>query len=270
MSSSCNFQHSPIIDASTATIVCENCARVLEEGLTYHEVNQQKYHGLNFRFSSINLKDEKKEEKINGENVIQLLEKVSAKLHLHQSSIDIAHCEYKKQNKKKIEKSLNYPNKKPSLLSPENVLIYSIYTALKKDSCPRSIKEICNIAGVLKHKSILKIGTFLEKSRDEDTPPTRLKPITAKDIILTHYPYITCLSFDDVKQIFHKLNNLGQINFTPSTTAAGLVYLYTKTSKCKKQTLQQVLSLFQVTPMSIQRFIKKYKTFFFDNKDSFS
>ena len=32
MSSSCNFQHSPIIDASTATIVCENCARVLEEG----------------------------------------------------------------------------------------------------------------------------------------------------------------------------------------------------------------------------------------------
>ena len=31
--------------------------------------------------------------------MIQLLEKVSAKLHLHQSSIDIAHCEYKKQNK---------------------------------------------------------------------------------------------------------------------------------------------------------------------------
>ena len=261
MSSSCNVQHSPIIDASTATIVCENCARVLEEGLTHFEVDQQKYH-----ISRENLKDEKKEEKINGENVIQLLEKISAKLHLHQSSIDIAHCEYKK-NKKKIEKSLNYPNKKPSLLSPENVLIYSIYTALKKDSCPQSIKEICNIAGVLKHKSILKIGTFFKKSRDEDTPPTRLKPITAKDIILTHYPYITDLSFDDVKQIFHKLNNLGQINFTPSTTAAGMVYLYTKTVKCKKQTLHQVSSLFQVTPMSIQRFIKKYKNIF-DNKNS--
>ena len=115
---------------------------------------------------------------------------------------------------------------------------------------------------MLKHKSILKIGTFLEKSRDEDTPSTRLKPITAKDIILTHYPYITGFSFDDVKQIFHKLNNLGQINFNPSTTAAGMVYLYTNTVKCKKKPLQQVSSLFQVTPMSIQRFIKKYKTFF--------
>ena len=58
MSSSCNFQHSPIIDASTATIVCENCARVLEEGLTHFEVNQQKYH-----ISPNNLKDEEKEEK---------------------------------------------------------------------------------------------------------------------------------------------------------------------------------------------------------------
>ena len=256
MSSSCNFQHSPIIDASTATIVCENCARVLEEGLTHFEVNQQKYH-----ISPENLKDGKKEEKINGENVIQLLEKISAKLHLHQSSIDIAYCEYNK-NTNKIQKSLNHPNKKPSFLSPENVLIYSIYTALKKDFCPRSIKEICNIAGWLKHKNILKIGTFLEKSRDKNTPPTRLKPITAKDIILTHYPYITGFSFDDVKQIFHKLNNLGPIKFTPLTTAAGIVYLYTNTVKGKKQTLQQVSSLFQVTPMSIQRFIKKYKTLF--------
>ena len=206
MSSSCCFEHSPIIDSSTATIVCENCARVLEEGLTHSEVNQQKCH-----ISRENIKDKKKEEKINGENVTQLLDRISAKLHLHQSSIDIAHCEYNK-NTNKIENTLNHPHKKPSLLSPENVLIYSIYTALKKDFCPRSIKEICNIAGVLKPKNILKIGTFLEKSRDEDTPSTRLKPITAKDIILTHYPYITGFSFDDVKQIFHKLNNLGQIN----------------------------------------------------------
>ena len=251
MSSSCCFEHSPIIDSSTATIVCENCARVLEEGLTHFEVNQQKYH-----ISRENLKDEKKEEKINGENEIQLLEKISAKLHLHQSSIDIAHCEYNK-NTNKIENTLNHPHKKPSLLSPENVLIYSIYTALKKDSCPRSIKEICNIAGGLKPIEILKIGTFLEKSRDEDTPPESLKPLTAKDIILTHYPYITDFTFDDVKQIFHKLNKLKQISFTPSTTAAGMVYLYANTVKCKKQTLQQVWSLFQVTPMSIQRFIKK-------------
>ena len=74
----------------------------------------------------------------------------------------------------------------------------------------------------------------MQEGRDKDTPPTRLKPITAKDIILTHYPYITGFSFDDVKQIFPKLNNLGPINFTPLTTAAGIVYLYTNTVKGKK------------------------------------
>ena len=95
MSSSCNFQHSPIIDASTATIVCENCAKVLEEGLTHFDVNQQNYH-----ISPDNLKDEETEEKINGENVIHLLEKISAKLHLHQSSIDTAYFEYKKPQRK--------------------------------------------------------------------------------------------------------------------------------------------------------------------------
>ena len=150
MSSSTCFQHSPIIDSSTATIVCQNCARVIEERLTHFEVNQQKYH-----IPQGNLKDEKKGEKIDG-----------------------------------------------------------------------------------------------------------VKPITAKDIILTHYTCITDFSFEDVKQMNHKINTLGQINFSPSTTAAGVVYLYAKNVKCKKQTLQQVSSLFRVTSMSIQRFIRKYKMFF--------
>ena len=65
MSSSTCFQHSPIVDQSTATIVCVNCARVLDQGLTYLEVNQQKY-----SIPQENLKDGKKGEKINGENVI--------------------------------------------------------------------------------------------------------------------------------------------------------------------------------------------------------
>ena len=78
-----------------------------------------------------------------------MLEKISDKLHLNQSSIDIAYCEYKK-NTEKIQKILNRPNKKlhhTSFLFPENVLIYSIYTALKKDSCPHSIKEVCSTGG---------------------------------------------------------------------------------------------------------------------------
>ena len=256
----CCFQQSAVIDQSTASVICQNCARVLQEGLTHYEVNPQRY-----PIPGGNLKEEKKEEKINGETPIKLLEKISAKLHLHKSSIDKAYDEYY-INREKIDKSLNHQSKKPFFLSRENVLIYSIYTSLKQDLCPRSIKEICNIAGVQNTKSILKIGTFLEKSRGADSTPTRLKPITARDIILTHYTYITGLTFDDVKQISHRLIGLGRINFTPLTTAAGAVYLYTNTDmfqmKSKKQTLQQVSSLFKTTAMSIQRFKKKYKMLF--------
>ena len=137
-----------------------------------------------------------------------------------------------------------------------------VYITLKKDFCPRSIKEICYISGGLKPLNVLQIGTFLEKSRNENTPSKRLKPVTANDIILTHYPYVEGLSFDDVTQIFHKLDSIEQVNFTPTTTAAGLVYLYTNFVKCNKQTFQQISSLFQVTPISIQRFVKKYRYIF--------
>ena len=62
MSSSTCFQHSPIVDQTTATIVCVDCSRVLDQGLTHFEVNQQKYSTL-----QENLKDGK--EKINPEKV---------------------------------------------------------------------------------------------------------------------------------------------------------------------------------------------------------
>ena len=253
MSSSTCFQHSTIIDQSTGTIVCVDCSRVLDQGLTHFEVNQQKYSTL-----QENLKDGK--EKINGENVSQLLEKISDKLHLNQSSIDLAYWEYKK-NTKKIEKILNYPNKKP-FLSPEIILIFSIYTALKKHSCPRSIKEVCNISGLPECTKVLKLGAFLEKNKGDDTPSIRLRPMDAKDVLLTHYMYIEGFSYEDVKQMINRINTLEKNTFSPTTTAAGVVYLYAKTVKSKKQTLNQVSSLFHVTTMSIQRFINKYKLCF--------
>ena len=260
MSSGCESGHLPIIDASTATIVCQECAMVLEEGLTYSEVKLQEF---NTPFGSFN--NESSEETINGENAYNVLEKIADKLHLCRSSIDNSYYEYK-ENMKKIRKILNftkqYSKKKRLHLSNENVLIYSIYITLKADSCPRSIKEICYFSGGLKPLNVLRIGKFLEKSRDKTTPPKRLKPVTARDIILSHYPYIEGLSFDDVKQMNHKLNLIGLVNFTPTTTAAGIVYIYTNFVKHTKQTLQQISSLFQVTPMSIQRFMKIYKKFF--------
>ena len=253
MSSSECIEHSEVIDQHTGTIVCLDCSRVIDNGLTHFEVNQQKYSTF-----QENLKDE--EEKINGENVTELLDKISDKLHLNQSSIDLAYWEYKK-NTKKIEKILKYPNKKP-FLSPEIILIFSIYTALKKHSCPRSIKEVCNISGLPECTKVLKLGAFLEKNKGDDTPSIRLRPMNAKDVILTHYMYIEDFSFEDVKQMNLIINTLEKNTFSPTTTAAGVVYLYAKTVKSKKQTLNQVSSLFHVTTMSIQRFINKYKLCF--------
>ena len=113
-----------------------------------------------------------------------------------------------------------------------------------------------------KGRNILKLDVFLEKNRDEETPPTRVKPIDAKDIILTHYTCIIDFSFEDVKQMNHRINTLEKNSFSPTTTAAGVVYLYAKTAKSKKQTLKQVSTLFNVSTMSIQRFINKYKLCF--------
>ena len=156
MSSSTCIQHSTVIDASTATVVCVECNRVLDEGLTHFELNPQKY-----STHKENLKDV--EDKINGENVIELLEKISDKLHLNRSSIDLAYYEYKK-NTKKIQKILNYSNKKlhyTSFLSPEITLIFSIYTALKKDLCPRSIKDVCSVSGLSECTNVFKLSAFL-------------------------------------------------------------------------------------------------------------
>ena len=156
MSSSDCIEHSEVLDHHTGTVVCVVCCRVINHGLTHFEVNQQKYSTF-----QENLKDEKE---INGENVYELLEKISDRLHLSRSSVDIAYIEYKK-NMKKIQKILSYPNKKPrptSILSPEIVLILSIYTALKKDFCPRSIDVLCNPE---ESTNVFKLTAFLEKNK---------------------------------------------------------------------------------------------------------
>lgn len=249
-----NKHYNTILDQSTATIVCLDCSQVVTGGLTHFEVNQQSY-----SVPQENLKNEEKEEEINGESVSQLLEKICDKLHLSKCSIDNAYLEYKK-NTKKINKMLDYPSKK-LFLSPLNILIFSIHTSLSKDLCPRSIKDVCDIAGVSEYKNIRKINSFLEKNKG-DTHSTRLKPINAKNIILTHYLYIEDFSYEDVKQIDQKINALEENNFTPTTTAAGAVYLYSKNFKSKKLTMTQAASIFNVTTMSIQRFINKYKPYF--------
>ena len=258
MSSSDCIEHSEVLDHRTGTSVCVNCCRVIESGLTHFEVNQQKYSTF-----QENLKYE--EDEIKGENVIELLEKISDKLHLNRSSIDLAYYEYK-ENTKKIQKILNYPNKKQpykSFLSPKNTLIFSIYTALSKGFCPRSIWDVCAASGLSECTNVLKLSAFFEKNKGDDTPSVRFEPLSAKDVLLTHYLYLG-FTYEDVKKIVHKIDDLKKNNFTSTATAAGALYLYAKNLnvKSKKHTLKQISTLFNVSGMTIQRFIKEYKTCF--------
>ena len=96
MSSSDCIEHSEVLDHRTGTSVCVNCCRVIQDGLTHFEVNQQKYSTF-----QENLKYE--EDEIKGENVTELLEKISDKLHLNRSSIDLAYYEYKKKHQENSE-----------------------------------------------------------------------------------------------------------------------------------------------------------------------
>ena len=89
MESSCEFGHSPIIDSSTATVVCDRCCVVLDERLSYHEINHR--HFLVAETTSLKFEDR---EEIHGEPVIEVLKKIGDKLHLCESSIDNAYKKY--------------------------------------------------------------------------------------------------------------------------------------------------------------------------------
>ena len=116
----------------------------------------------------------------------------------------------------------------------------------------KEVKVIRHFSGI---SHTLQIEKCLESNRNIIQPIKRVKPISAKDIILTHYPYIENLTFEDLKEIFHRLNCIEPISFTTTTIAAGIVYFYMNFVKKSKKTLTQVLSLFNITPMIIQRFV---------------
>ena len=259
MASECDIGHSPVIDSVTATLVCNRCCRVLDERLSYSEVNETGFSAIATPF----LQTEEKEE-IFGEPVIEVLRKIGDKLHLPQSCINNSYTRYCiiKEKVKKILSANPRAKNKRSLLSNENILGYSLYNLLKEESCARSIKEICYYLGIKKSLSILKIEKYLELNRNRIKPVQRVKPITARDIILTNYLYLENFVFEDVKEIFHRLNCIEPINFSPATTSAGAVYLYMNYVKGCKKTMTQITSLFNVQPMSIQRFVNKYKNYF--------
>ena len=83
MSSLCEIEHSPLIDSTTATVVCCNCGLVLHEQLTCEDV---KYYELPSYLpeKSDNLCNY---EVVNGEPVKDLLNKIGDKLNICQSCL---------------------------------------------------------------------------------------------------------------------------------------------------------------------------------------
>ena len=260
MTSKCSysFEHTPLIDAASGTLVCCSCGTVLTNDLTYEETR--------FSLPGLNKPKPLSPDLVNGENVLELLEKICDQLNLSQSTIDKIHEKFSKV-KDEIEniiysKEEKAFKRKRSLLSKTNILVYSIYVTLKQDQCPRPLKEVCFFSKCAYPNDVIQIEKFLEKNSKSELSQTRFQPVTARDIILTHYPYIDNFSFEDVKQIFHKLNCIQPTNFSSSTSAAGIVYLYLNHAKNIKTSKLKVSTLFNVTPMSIQRFSKKYKNYF--------
>lgn len=252
-----SLPHQALIDHSTGTLVCTLCAHVLQEGLSYEEIHLNKCQSQQ-RSGII-----ESARTVDGEPAIDYLHKVGDRLNLCQSTIDNAWNKYLK-TKSKMQRLLSLKKcqkNRRTLLDDKNLLVYSLYITLKQEACPRSIREICWHAGGHLH-SIHLIEKFIDmKAKDVGEVVQRLKPISAKDIILTHYTYIHEFTFEDVKQINHLLNSILPCNFSPLTTAAGIVYLYINNiKKSKPQSLCQVSNLFRVSEMSIRRFVTKYKS----------
>ena len=252
MSSDCSLGHYPVLDHTTGTVVCSNCAHVLDEGLSYAEVNLQKHNSF---FSKD--EDSVDQMKIEGEPIKVYLEKIGDKLHLSQATLDNVLIEFSK-NHSRAEKMVSTNQKNKRLLRCRKLLlVYTLYNTLKKECTPRSIKVICYYANV-SSSAIHIVEKFFDSNTSLQT--TRLKPISAKDILYTHYNYIENMTFEDVGHIIHLLNAISPCSFTATTQAAGLVYIYMNYIKKSKETMTRLSTLFGVTTMSIHRFKKRYKT----------
>ena len=250
--------HQILLDHVNGCNICTACARVLDEGLSYAELHLKTVPEQ--RAAS----DVQSIATVDGDSAVEYLNKVGSRLHLCQSTINNTFDNYLK-TKAKMQKimTFGYQHKnKRMLMNDKNLIVYSLYNTLKQELCPRPIKEICWYAGSISHSNVYMIEKFFHAQvKDEDKPAPRLKPITAKDIIYSHYTYIEDLTFEDVKQIQHLLNGiLTTCNFSALVTAAGIVFLYLNCiKKSKAQSIHQISNLFRVTTMSIRRFVLKYK-----------
>ena len=248
MSSACI--HNTITDHSTGTDVCTICGLVLSENLNYDEIHssafklQEEDQCNNYLIDDI-------------DTILAFTQKIGDRLNLPDSSIENAILKFKKLRKKVDAIKYDWPKKAPKrkLFSNKNLVIYSLYTTLKKDSFPRPLKEICTVADIYDLGEIWKLEKYFTQL--DTRIPEETKTLTAKDLIHCYYTYLD-LDFQDINFILRMLESLPSDNsFTPTTTAASLMYIYISKIKKKKCSMSKVAQLYQISKMSIHRFMKR-------------
>ena len=248
MSSTCT--HNAIIDHTTGTEVCTICGLVLSEHLYYDEVH------------STSFKPQKEEEGHNYviddiDTIITYTQKICDRLNLSDASIENALFIFQKLRKKVDNLKYDWPKKAPrkKIFSNKNLVIYSIYKTLKEESFPRPLKEICTIANIQDLREIWKLEKYFTQLNQKI--PEQTKVLTAEDLIYGYYTYLD-LDYNDINIILKMMQSLSSNNgFTPTTTAAGLMYVYISKIKKGKCSMSKIAQLYQISKMSIHRFMKR-------------
>ena len=248
MSNTCT--HIPTLDHSTGTEVCTLCGLVLSENLYYDEIHSTTFKWQREEPSVTYLIDDI-------DTIISFTQKIGDRLNLSNATIENTILYFHKIRKQVDDIKYDWPKKAPKrkLFSNKNLVIYSLYAILKQDSFPRPLKEICTVANIHNLSEIWKLEKYFTQL--DTRIPEEIKPLTAKDLIHTYYAYLD-LDFKDINIILKMLKSLSSNNgFTPTTTAASLMYIYISKIKKKKCSMSKVAQLYQISKMSIHRFIKR-------------
>ena len=247
MSNTCT--HIPTLDHPTGTEVCTACGLVLNENLHYDEIHstvfqwQREEPNINYLIDDV-------------DTIISFTQKIGDRLNLSDATIENAILNFQKLRKKVDDMRYDWPKKAPKrkLFSNKNLVIYSLYITLKKELFPRPLKELCMVANIHNLGEIWKVEKYFTQL--ETRVPEETKALTAKDLIHGYYTYLD-LEFKDINIILRMLKSLSSNNgFTPTTTAASLMYIYISKVKRKKCSMSKIAELYQISKMSIHRFMK--------------
>ena len=245
---SCCNHSDTVLDSSSATEVCTSCGLVLNDALTYDDLHPNHSWMKEMTYPTYlcgTFMDKRfKNKMINSNsnpNSEEFLTKVGNRLNLPYSTLQ--HALYRSRKISSMKSKFNH----------EHVLAYALYITCKLENCPRSLVEISNVSNITT-KKLRRIEKYFSLEKNNQ----RTKSLSAKDLLYTFYPYLD-LSFQDLKTILSMLENSSSpVQFSPSTVAAGLVYLYISKNSNKSCTIKKISDVFQTTPMSIYRYKNDY------------